>query len=85
MSATANSLTTDQLFAAVLALPPTDRAKLAMILEDTLDIDDPAEVAAAWDAEIKRRIEAADRGEVKLLTEEEVWARLDAKYGKVDG
>jgi putative addiction module component (TIGR02574 family) len=82
MSAITNQLTTDQLFAAVLALPREDRAQLAIILEDSLQgDDDPAEVAKAWDAEIKRRVEAADRGEGQWLTEEEVNRRLDAKYG----
>ena len=82
MSAASNSLTTDQLFAAVLSLPRDERKLLSIILEETLEDDaEPAEVAAAWDAEIKRRIEAADRGEGHWLTEEEVNQRLDAKYG----
>ncbi len=79
------STTTDQLFEAVLALSRKDKEALAEVLADDLETEgDPAEVKKAWDAEIKRRIEAADRGEGKFLSEEEVWARLDAKYGKVD-
>jgi putative addiction module component (TIGR02574 family) len=70
---------------AALALPREERAALAAILVDSLEEeDDPAEVAKAWDAEIKRRIEAADRGEVAFLSHEEVWERVDAKYGKLE-
>lgn len=80
------STTADQLIEAVLALPRKDKETLAAILADDLDVaEDPAEVKKAWDEEIKRRIAAADRGEGKFLSEEEVWARLDEKYGKVDG
>jgi putative addiction module component (TIGR02574 family) len=76
------SQTADQLFEAVLALPRQDRATLAAILAESLEEDDdPAEVAAAWDEEIKRRVEAADRGEGHWLTEEEVKRRLESKYG----
>ena len=76
------SQTAIQLCKAVLALPRNERATLAAILSDSLDEDDdPAEVAAAWKAEIKRRVEAADRGEGHWLTEEEVNQRLEAKYG----
>jgi putative addiction module component (TIGR02574 family) len=79
------STTTDQLFEAVLALPRKDKEALAAILADDLDADeDPAEVKKAWDEEIKRRIESSDRGEVTLLTHEEVWQRLEAKHGKVE-
>jgi putative addiction module component (TIGR02574 family) len=82
MSAATTSLTADQLFAAVLALPRDKRMQLAIILEDSLEnSESSAEVAAAWDVEIKRRIEAANRGEGHWLTEEEVNQRLDAKYG----
>ena len=69
-----------QLCEAVLALPRDERATIAAILADSLEEDDdPVEVAKAWDAEIKRRVEAADRGEVSFISHEELWQRLDAK------
>jgi putative addiction module component (TIGR02574 family) len=74
-----------QLCEAVLALPRDERATIAAILADSLEEDDdPVEVAKAWDAEIKRRVEAADRGEVSFISHEELWQRLDAKYGKLE-
>ena len=74
-------LTLNQLADAALSLPRDQRAVLAAILEDSLDEEDLAEVSAAWDAEIQRRLSAIDRGEATLLTEEEVNRRLEAKYG----
>jgi len=75
------SPTADPLFEAVLALPRQDRATLAAILADSLEEDSSAEVAAAWDAEIRRRVEAAERGEGHWSTEDEVNQRLEAKHG----
>jgi putative addiction module component (TIGR02574 family) len=70
---------------AALALPQKDRAALAAILIDSLDEDDdPVEAKKEWDAEIKRRIESTDRGDVALLSHEEVWQRLEAKNGKLE-
>jgi putative addiction module component (TIGR02574 family) len=37
-----------------------------------------AEVAAAWDAEIKRRLDEIDTGKVKMISHEEFLADLDA-------
>ena len=50
-----------------LALPPEDRAFLAEHLEQSLHHGEFAlpEVAAAWTAEIDRRIAAYDRGEIQ--------------------
>jgi putative addiction module component (TIGR02574 family) len=71
----------EQLFESALGLSENERAELADRLWRSIDGDTQEEVAAAWAAEIKRRIEAADRGEGQWLTEEEVNKRLDAKYG----
>ena len=35
----------------------------------------PVDVQAAWEAEIKRRIEAYERGEATLIPAEEVFAK----------
>ena len=61
---------TERLEAAALALPPAERARLAQRLIESLD-DDP-EVEEAWSAEIKRRLDAIDRGEVEMIPAEEV-------------
>lgn len=47
----------DRLEDEALRLPPSDRAHLARLLLESLDTaEDPAHVAAAWEAEIERRV-----------------------------
>jgi len=57
----------DQVLQEALALPPEDRVFLADHLERSLQHGEFAspEIAAAWTAEIDRRIEAYDRGELQ--------------------
>lgn len=56
--------TADQLAAEVRALPPADQARvLALViagLDDAGEAEDPAEVEAAWLAEVDRRERALD-------------------------
>jgi len=44
-----------------------------------MSVDTPEEVAAAWDAEIERRIAQIDSGEVETIPFEQVMAGLRAK------
>jgi putative addiction module component (TIGR02574 family) len=57
----------EQVLQEALALPPEDRAFLAERLEQSLSGGEFAsgEIAAAWTAEIDRRIAAYERGELK--------------------
>ncbi len=68
-----------ELLKKALALPPEARAALAGSLLESLD-DEPAEdgVEAAWEEEIKRRIEDIDSGKVQMIPYEEVRRRLAA-------
>ena len=61
-----------------LQLSPDDRARLIEELEASLDPQGFAtpEIAAAWSAEIDRRMAAYDRGEIKAVTVEESMKRL---------
>lgn len=59
-----------------LALPPDERAALVDALSESLE---PIEVSPEWADEIRRRIEAIERGEAKLVPWDEVRARLRAK------
>ena len=65
------------------ALPEEERIRLANSLYDRVgmaeDEESEAEVAAAWDAEIKRRLDEIDSGKVKMIPGEEVFARMDAR------
>lgn len=57
------------------ALPPEDCARLAEELVASLDPHD-AEVEAAWDVELRRRIDAIDRGEARSIPAEEAFAAV---------
>jgi putative addiction module component (TIGR02574 family) len=63
--------------AAALLLPPEERARLAERLIASLDRD--PEVAAAWDEEIRRRIEDLDAGRLESLPAEEVFEEARAR------
>jgi len=57
-----------------LALSPEDRARLAERLLDSLRDPRLAEIEAAWDEEIERRVAAYERGEVETFAAEDVFA-----------
>ena len=56
------------------SLPPEDRASLAETLLESLQEAPIAEIEAAWDREIESRVAAYDRGELKTVSAEEVFA-----------
>ena len=56
-------------------LPPEERARLAEAMTESLREAMSADIQAAWEAEIKRRIDAYERGEATLITAEEVFAK----------
>jgi putative addiction module component (TIGR02574 family) len=61
--------------AVALALPPDDRLALALeLLESAESADEDAE--QAWEAEIGRRVEQLDRGEVQLVPSADVLRRI---------
>lgn len=57
------------------SLSPEDRVRLAEELLATVQEVD-AEVEAAWDEEIRRRVSEIDSGTVKLIPAEEVFAEV---------
>ncbi|HZE61039.1 MAG TPA: addiction module protein [Burkholderiales bacterium] len=65
----------DELARKARALPPEERVRLAEELLATVHEVDP-EVEAAWDEEIRRRIEEIDSGKAKLIPAEEVFAEV---------
>lgn len=56
------------------ALAPEDRSRLVDLLLVSLHEPPLAEIEAAWEAEITRRIEAHERGEVETFAAEDVFA-----------
>lgn len=72
----------DQAAAAVLSLPPSDRARLADRLLQSLESPDQAQIDEAWALEIERRIRAIDEGKVQLIPGEEVIKQLRSRFKK---
>lgn len=62
-----------------MQLTPRERADLADKL--WLSVHSKEDVDAAWDAEIARRIEQIDSGEVECIPWETVMAELRTKFG----
>lgn len=56
-------------------LSPEERARLAEAMTESLREAMPAEVEAAWEAEIRRRVDAYERGEATLIPAEDVFAK----------
>jgi putative addiction module component (TIGR02574 family) len=65
--------------AEAMKLTPRERAELADKL--WMSAEPGAEVEAAWDAEIERRIREIDAGEVECVPWEQVLAELRGKFG----
>lgn len=70
---------TERLEAAALALPRGERARLAQRLIESLD-DDP-QVEEAWAAEIQRRLDSIDRGEVEMIPADQVLSEARRRLG----
>ncbi|NRF71428.1 addiction module protein [Aquincola sp. S2] len=56
------------------SLDPEDRARLVELLLESLHEPPLAEIEAAWEVEIRRRVEAHDRGELETHAAEDVFA-----------
>ncbi|MGQ0654679.1 MAG: addiction module protein [Betaproteobacteria bacterium] len=56
-------------------LSPEERARLAEVMTESLREAMPSDIGAAWEAEIKRRVEAYERGEASLVPAEDVFAK----------
>jgi len=62
-----------------LELPAEERAALAHDLLASLDGPPDADAAEAWEAEIGRRLEELQSGQVQTATAEEVLRRIDER------
>jgi len=64
------------LFRDASELSERDRATLAGLLIESLEAEPESDVAAAWSAEIQRRVADIDSGKIKTIPWEEVRRRL---------
>lgn len=55
-------------------LQPSDQARLAELLLDSIHPNTNSDVQTAWDDELLRRIDEIDRGVAKLVPAQEVFA-----------
>jgi len=56
-------------------LTPEERARLAEAMTESLRQAMPSQIEAEWAAEIRRRVEAYERGEARLIPAEDVFAK----------
>ena len=70
-----SNATYDEIFGAVLTLPPLYRAMLAEHLLNSLDEINP-QVDSAWSEEIINRIEAIDQGKVTLVPANQILQKI---------
>jgi putative addiction module component (TIGR02574 family) len=66
----------------VRKLPEQDQLRMVEQVVDDLRADAPTSLSEEWEEEIAQRIEAYERGELKTIDAEEVFARAEAKYGR---
>ena len=70
--------TAEKVVLEAMELSPTARAFVAKKLIESLDAGGEFTLSPAWKAEIKKRCEELDRGEVELLDGEAVFAEAFA-------
>ncbi len=74
------SINADKVFDDALALPSDARVMLVEKLLKSLNLPTQAEIDSLWAEEAERRVSQIDRGEVKLISGEEVFAKIRQKY-----
>ncbi|WP_417738001.1 addiction module protein [Rosistilla oblonga] len=71
-----------QLLESALSLPESDRAEIAASLIHSLDTESDKDADAAWAAEIHRRVESIDNGQVNLIPWDDVMREMrDRRHG----
>lgn len=66
----------DEITLKARSLPAEDRARLAEDLLSSLQEDHDLAIEAAWDTEIRRRLDEVEAGTAKLIPAAEVFAEV---------
>ena len=74
------SIVADKVFDDALSLPSDARAMLVERLLMSLNLPTQAEIDKLWAEEAERRVSEIDRGDVKLIPGNEVFAEIRQKY-----
>lgn len=69
-----------KVFDEVLSLPAETRVSLVEKLLISLSLPTRPKIDRLWSKEVERRISQIDKGEVKLLSGEKVFANIRKKY-----
>jgi len=75
-------MTTDQIIEEALALPPSDRLKIAEELLKSTAAEASVSADVAWDGEIARRIQDFENGTARTITHDELRDRFHVKLAK---
>ncbi len=73
----------DELLKRAMALPPEERAAMANSLLESLDETEYENAEAAWDNEIKRRVDDIRSGRVKTIPGEQVLRKTAEQFPDV--
>jgi putative addiction module component (TIGR02574 family) len=73
-------LIADKVFDDALSLPSDARVMLVERLLKSLNLPTHAEIDSLWVEEVERRVSQIDRGDVKLIPGDEVFAKIRQKY-----
>lgn len=76
------STLTNDIFKKALDLNENDRATLAGILIESLEEKPTEDIESVWRAEISRRIQELDSGDVEAISWEDVKTRLLKRYNE---
>jgi putative addiction module component (TIGR02574 family) len=70
----------EKVFDDALSLPSDARVMLVERLLKSLNLPTQAEIDSLWAEEAERRVSQIDRGDVKLIPGDEVFAKIRQKY-----
>jgi len=74
----------ERVLQAALELSYDDRSNIAIRLSESVEGWASPEIEAAWRTEIARRIKEAEERSEPLLSDDEVWRRIDEKFGPLE-
>ncbi len=69
----------EQVFEDALSLPVNERAELAERLLSSLDLHSQQENEKLWAQEVESRIDAFERGEIKTISADDVFNKINAQ------
>jgi len=75
------SVTVEELLRQALQLEPRARAELAALILESVPTESPEEVDAAWEADIRRRVQELESGSVQTIPWEKVREKLMRSEG----